>query len=97
MESLELGSAALASCECYGTGARWSREKSGELDGIDRIVLAEDKKICCVYDYKLEGGNPERHVKQMDIYEKAVRNIFPDRPVVRRFIVFLKTGTLHEI
>lgn len=64
---------------------------------IDRIILSKDENICRIYDYKLEGGNPERYVKQMDIYEKAVRNIFPDRPAVRKFIVFLKTGTLREI
>jgi ATP-dependent exoDNAse (exonuclease V) beta subunit len=63
---------------------------------VDRIIL-EGKDACRIYDYKLEGGHPQRHKQQMSLYEKAARKIFPGRPVVKKFVVFLKSGTLHEI
>lgn len=64
---------------------------------IDRVILNRKKGLCCIYDYKVEGGEPGCYVQQMEIYEKAVRKIFPDITLVKRFIVFLRKGTLQEI
>jgi len=64
---------------------------------IDRVILDDDNTCCSIYDYKLEGNKPELYRRQMDIYEKAVRNIFPGNPAVRRFIIFLLNGTIKEI
>ncbi|MCX8083142.1 MAG: UvrD-helicase domain-containing protein [bacterium] len=63
---------------------------------IDRIVLREDN-ICCIYDYKMEEGKTEKYKSQMDIYEKAVRKMFPENDIVKRYIVFLKTGKIEEV
>lgn len=64
---------------------------------IDRAIIHRKKNLCLIYDYKLDGDDPERHRQQMDIYEKAARKIFPDISRIKRFIVFLKTGIICEI
>ncbi len=63
---------------------------------IDRVIL-KGEKGCYIYDYKLEGGDPEIYLQQMNIYEKAVRKIFRQRSLVKRFIILLKDATITEI
>lgn len=63
---------------------------------IDRVILV-DKESALIYDYKVEESKPEKFKEQMDIYENAVRSIFPDRKVVKRFVIFLKKGIISEI
>ncbi|MCM8820714.1 MAG: ATP-binding domain-containing protein, partial [Candidatus Omnitrophica bacterium] len=63
---------------------------------IDRLIFMEDNK-CCIYDYKIEKGDLKTFREQMDVYEKAVKSIFPDVDVVRRFIIFLGEGAIKEI
>ncbi|MCM8829779.1 MAG: UvrD-helicase domain-containing protein [Candidatus Omnitrophica bacterium] len=62
---------------------------------IDRIIIRED--VCYIYDYKMEDYKVERFKEQMDIYEKAVKKMFPDKDKVKRYIVFLKSGIIKEI
>ncbi|HPP30286.1 MAG TPA: UvrD-helicase domain-containing protein [bacterium] len=63
---------------------------------IDRLIITEDNK-CYIYDYKIEKGDLKIFREQMEIYERAVRSIFPDIEVVRRFIIFLGEGVIKEI
>jgi ATP-dependent exoDNAse (exonuclease V) beta subunit len=63
---------------------------------IDRVIL-KGSKNCWIYDYKLEGGSPERYKQQMVIYERAVRKIFPDRPSVKKYIIFLKPSKVLSV
>ncbi len=63
---------------------------------IDRIIL-DDDGTCLIYDYKLDGSDAGRYKRQMEIYEKAARNIFKECGKIRKFIVFLKKGAIREI
>ncbi|MCM8762023.1 MAG: hypothetical protein NC929_01725, partial [Candidatus Omnitrophica bacterium] len=62
---------------------------------IDRIIIEE--KVCHIYDYKMKEDSVGKFKEQMDIYEKAVKKMFPDRGIVKRYIVFLKSGVIKEI
>jgi len=63
---------------------------------IDRLILTEENK-CYIYDYKMEEGDLKNFKEQMDIYEEAVKGIFPDIKGVKRFIIFLEKGAIKEI
>lgn len=63
---------------------------------IDRIIL-DAEESCYIYDYKTEKGDADKFKQQMDIYEEAVRKIFPQRKRVKRYIVFLQNGKIQEI
>jgi len=63
---------------------------------IDRLILTEENK-CYIYDYKMEEGDLGNFKEQMDIYEEAVKGIFPDIKEVKRFIIFLGKGAIKEI
>ncbi len=72
--------------------------EKGEIytGSIDRIIL-KGEQDCHIYDYKLEGNEPERYRQQMEIYEKAVRKAFPDRPAIKKFIIFLRTSKVLSV
>ncbi|MBN1445955.1 MAG: UvrD-helicase domain-containing protein [Candidatus Omnitrophica bacterium] len=73
------------------------QEKGRVYSGfIDRIILTDDG-TCRIYDYKLDGSDAGRYKRQMEIYEKAARNIFKECGKIKKFIVFLKKGAINEI